>query len=375
MTQEIQLPPLPEEKIRSARSFTPQALVMMVEAVQQYASECARSAVEANVLSDDDLADIDDALANLIQDKRDYCLHEEGTDEQISRLEALRKRLSRYGQPAKPSNSGELEPAASAEPAGIVRYDDDGDRYVEFYAGPIAAPAGTELFAAPVAAQADRRERGEPVTDTFVQIVPDKCDRIVWRNNYYHLPIKQPAEPGNHIEDALEMVDPASAQPVVSQSTEREALAAALKALEAISEEMTVGERYTNAGQYLIDALPTARAALAQQPSGQSQRQPDGYAYRYRSTFGDGTVIRFNRGEEVNGSRPIDAVPFWYAPPDCAQDRVDARRWLDKLINLIVTYGDQRHFEVEAADKRDAADRSAQAFENIMTHVRAAKGE
>ncbi len=28
-----------------------------------------------------------------------------------------------------------------------------------------------------------------PLTDTFVQTVPDKCDRIVWRNNYYHLPI------------------------------------------------------------------------------------------------------------------------------------------------------------------------------------------
>lgn len=29
----------------------------------------------------------------------------------------------------------------------------------------------------------------EPLTDSFVQTVPDKCDRIVWRNRYYHLPI------------------------------------------------------------------------------------------------------------------------------------------------------------------------------------------
>jgi hypothetical protein len=41
------------------------------------------------------------------------------------------------------------------------------------------------------------------------------------------------------------------------------ALAAAGEALEAISEKMTLGERYTNAGQYLIDALPLVRAALA----------------------------------------------------------------------------------------------------------------
>jgi len=32
----------------------------------------------------------------------------------------------------------------------------------------------------------------EPLTDTYVQKVPDKCDRIVWRNTYYHLPITQP---------------------------------------------------------------------------------------------------------------------------------------------------------------------------------------
>lgn len=30
---------------------------------------------------------------------------------------------------------------------------------------------------------------GENLTDSYVQIVPDKCDRIVWRNNYYHLPL------------------------------------------------------------------------------------------------------------------------------------------------------------------------------------------
>ena len=26
-------------------------------------------------------------------------------------------------------------------------------------------------------------------TDGYVQPVPDKCDRIVWRNRYYHLPL------------------------------------------------------------------------------------------------------------------------------------------------------------------------------------------
>ena len=32
----------------------------------------------------------------------------------------------------------------------------------------------------------------EPLTDSYVQNVPDKCDRITWRNKYYHLPIEKP---------------------------------------------------------------------------------------------------------------------------------------------------------------------------------------
>lgn len=65
--------------------------------VRDYFRGVARAAVEANSLSVDDLADIDDALANLIQDKRDYCPHEDGTAEQVARLESLRQRLTHGG--------------------------------------------------------------------------------------------------------------------------------------------------------------------------------------------------------------------------------------------------------------------------------------
>lgn len=41
------------------------------------------------------------------------------------------------------------------------------------------------------------------------------------------------------------------------------ALKLALKALESVSDEMTVGERYTNAVQYIIDALVPARTVVA----------------------------------------------------------------------------------------------------------------
>lgn len=33
---------------------------------------------------------------------------------------------------------------------------------------------------------------GQSLTDSYVQMVPDKCDRIVWRNHYYHLPLTTP---------------------------------------------------------------------------------------------------------------------------------------------------------------------------------------
>lgn len=52
----------------------------------------------------------------------------------------------------------------------------------------------------------------------------------------------------------------------------KQAAQQALKALEAISDEMTVGERYTNAGQYLLDALGPLRTALSQQPDNASCR-------------------------------------------------------------------------------------------------------
>jgi len=36
----------------------------------------------------------------------------------------------------------------------------------------------------------------EPLTDSYIQTVPDRCDRIVWRNRYYHLPLSETAPGG-----------------------------------------------------------------------------------------------------------------------------------------------------------------------------------
>lgn len=44
-----------------------------------------------------------------------------------------------------------------------------------------------------IAAPTPPAEQGEqePLTDSYVQRVPDKCDRITWRNRYYSLPLNQ----------------------------------------------------------------------------------------------------------------------------------------------------------------------------------------
>ncbi len=47
------------------------------------------------------------------------------------------------------------------------------------------------------------RAKAASTTDSYVQPVPDKCDRIVWRGNYYHLPLTPPTQAADsELEDA-----------------------------------------------------------------------------------------------------------------------------------------------------------------------------
>jgi hypothetical protein len=68
-----------------------------------------------------------------------------------------------------------------------------------------------------------------------------------------------------------------------------------------------------------VKSIDRARAALAQpEPKGvETQPAPSGYAYRYPSI--EGSVIRFNHGQEVNGSRPLCAIPYWLGQPPTPQ--------------------------------------------------------
>ncbi|WP_348706420.1 hypothetical protein [Acidovorax soli] len=46
-----------------------------------------------------------------------------------------------------------------------------------------------------------------PATDSYVQPVPDKCDRIVWRGHYYHMPPTPPAQAADSVlEDAARLL-------------------------------------------------------------------------------------------------------------------------------------------------------------------------
>jgi hypothetical protein len=49
--------------------------------------------------------------------------------------------------------------------------------------------------------------------------------------------------------------------------------------------------------------------------------QPNGYAYRYPAI--DGTITRFNHGQEVNGCRPLYAIPYWLGQPPTAHPAIE----------------------------------------------------
>jgi hypothetical protein len=72
-------------------------------------------------------------------------------------------------------------------------------------------------------------------------------------------------------------------------------------------------------GNHTGNIFEFARAAIALDRSRRAPqaadggRQPSGYAYRYQQ-FGY-SVIRFNGGGEVNGSRPTEAIPYWLGEP------------------------------------------------------------
>jgi hypothetical protein len=74
-----------------------------------------------------------------------------------------------------------------------------------------------------------------------------------------------------------------------------------------------------NSGSMFDDAL-RAVYNLGRQHSAQSRQEaaatqppaPHGYAYRYPGIMGG---IKFTHGQEINGSRPIEAIPYWLGKP------------------------------------------------------------
>jgi len=77
-----------------------------------------------------------------------------------------------------------------------------------------------------------------------------------------------------------------------------------------------------------VEAEEALRAALAA-----PRPEPSGYAYRYA----DG-VLRLNDGSQFNGGWPVEAVPYWFAPPENEALRRDAERyrWLREKDGIAV---------------------------------------
>lgn len=100
-----------------------------------------------------------------------------------------------------------------------------------------------------------------------------------------------------------------------------------------------------------------------------AERNPDGYAYRYHSQLG-GTVLRFNHGEDVNGGRPFEVVPYWFSPPDlrafvaewvdrfgflAKRNKPDDICAIDEVACIITDDMDDLHAKLAAAEERIAA--------------------
>lgn len=75
-----------------------------------------------------------------------------------------------------------------------------------------------------------------------------------------------------------------------------------------------------------------------------TERTPDGYAYRYLTGLDGSSVIRHSRGEEINGTKPYESIPYYYGKPPTptapATDGVSFDRsllwWLQDAIRSIL---------------------------------------
>jgi hypothetical protein len=96
------------------------------------------------------------------------------------------------------------------------------------------------------------------------------------------------------------------------------------------------------------------------------QRNPDGYAYRYSGPYGG---LRFNNGEEVNGSKPMEAVPYflgspaepiidgyplWSGLPPAPDHTPDDRKTIAILHDALYFYANGHHFMMHDPGAWDA---------------------
>lgn len=114
-------------------------------------------------------------------------------------------------------------------------------------------------------------------------------------------------------------------------------------------EELLDGANYLKwAMSWVSSVHPTALA------------RPHGYAYRY-----PGDVLRFNHGQEVNGTRPIEAIPYWLGGTADAVDHHPSRIFRAGYRSALMAYRPDLVDAFNAEWPQDMVDSQAKSTEGV----------
>ena len=113
----------------------------------------------------------------------------------------------------------------------------------------------------------------------------------------------------NRIDDDTQTINRLVASRAPAEPSECQRCQQLTEQILSITEETTKTKLNNDSLRASLRRLESQRASEPPSDLYGRREPPHGYAYRYHDYRGD--VLRFNNGEEVNGSKPFEVVPYW----------------------------------------------------------------